>query len=1085
MPKKEIFVSSTFRDFQTERDLLNNDFSNIINDTLKNKIGMTVSFLDLRYGVNTYGKDENERIKSATISSIQGVYKTKPFFIIFIGNRYGSLVDNEALSTIYKFFMNSCDNNNKSITEVEFDFSSFNSSIDIEKNHCFLIKRNIINDNKNSNYFDENQKLVNDLLAKAKDKCIEENYIEYDAYINDNNSIDIDEENKNKLISFLTKRLLRLLDNNIPANDFDLEQRLFEGIYDNENYTFIDRDDAKFILSIINENKLLSIEGKHGYGKTALVCYLADRIKTTNSFSYYFLTKNSITRCNTARVFKYFLRCLLNDGLIDDKYNYIDKLNDLELISYFYESINNLDLNNNYYFFIDDIDKLFDYKDNYYPIDSLLVPNNCHFIFTSSKAIKSEANVIIENVRINDIKKYFLKRASALGKLLPDRFLDGLENFKFDNQNLFRNPLYLSMVLDNILALNENDFRLLNTKSNFEDALSELLFTKISEHNSDIEEELIIMLDKIDNKNSKAILSALALFSEVGIDDFVNYYKEINESFFINDFYNIRNSFSNIITKNYNGKYTLYNDLFKPIILKYYYNNDNNSINEFKYNFLKYGILNSSIDNKIEAYSIIESIKDIKAYKLLLGYLDSITEFNDNGIIHNILGDCIIEYTLLEVIDNPNDNLILNLLGVDLIKNYKNAFNYLSIYLLKLESANDYTIKNSIKINELFMNLCNEIGYQTAPAYKMGLTIYLLAYSYLLNFDDRYVGKAIDFCNQFLSATGLTSYAMKIINLDFKRIQKCHNLNNLKKKIDFIPMVYQYLAGKKPNITDITMFMDTICGVWDSLISIDINTYYKDNQIELESILKPLDTVTTMMSNYLDKIVNLLPKGDYYKYKLSFISSKCIVLNKKADIENIKLLYDIVINERIYLIINQSLFNTLELLVYSSMDNSSIIDINKLISRVISLVDEAIVHQANDIETLRMIVYVYKTLFSIYRINDIMIDNILNQYNSLIDNYQVLLNKCIYSLEYNKVLEELIYINTEIIIINYCRNNNVLDNKLELQKLLKKIPDNLLEGSKAILINNLYNYKQSINGIIASTNSNISFEDVVRLFNEL
>lgn len=1080
MPKKEIFVSSTFKDFQTERDLLNNDFSNIINDTLKNKIGTTISFLDLRYGVNTYGNDEGQRLKSATISSIQNVKKTKPFFIIFIGNRYGSLVDDESLSAIYKFFMNSYDQKTKSITEVEFDFSSFNSDLELERSHCFLIKRNIINDNNNSRYYDENQSLVNDLLVKIKAKCASDNYLEYDSFINTDNHIEIDLENRNKIVNFLLTRFISLLDNNL--SDSDIEQNIFNSIYENENYTYIEGDETKYIHSIINENKFLSIEGKPGYGKTALVCRLAQKVKSNDSYSYFFLTKNSITRSSLARVLRYFLRSLLIDKQIEDKNKHIENLKDLELISYFYEKLNTLNENIQYYFFIDDVDRLSDYKDNHHPIDSLLVPNNCHFIFTSNSKINTEANIIIENVRINDIKAYFLKRALAIGKLLPDKFLNELSNYKFSNQNLFRNPLYLSMVLDNILALNENDFILLNNNDSFEEALSDLLFNKISEHSGNIEEELHIMLNKLESKNSKAILSSLALFDDVSITDLVNYFKHIKQEFLIDDFYYIRNVLSNIITKNYNGKYALYNDLFKPIILDYYYYNDNNSIASFKYQFLKYGILNSPINNKIDAYSIIKAVKDIEAYDLLLKHLDFITNIDDNRIVHNVLGDCIIQYTLLEVVDNPNDNLIYNLLNCSEIINCKKAFNYLSIYLLKEELEYDYLIKNSIKINEFFMNLCNDITYLSAPTYKMGLTIYLLSYSYLLNFNDSYVEKGIDFCNQFLKATGMSSYAIKIINLDFKRIQKCHNIKNLKEKIDFIPMVYQYLASNRPSLSDIIMFMDTIGGVWDSLISIDINTYYKNNFEKLNSLLNPLLKVTNMLNDYVDKIKDFICKGDYYKYKISFCMGPRLILGQELDENVIEFLYNLIINGRMYLVINQSVFNALELLIYKANEYPELIDINFLIKRVINLVDDAIIHQANDIEVLKMIPYIYKTLFSMCMINDVVFDIIIRQYNDLLINYSKIINKCIYPIEYNKLVEELIFINVEVIIIKYCRGNNIDNNIFELQNTFNKIPDDSKEKSKQIILNNLNNYKYSIKGVINSTNTNITFDDIFRLF---
>ena len=50
--KKEIFVSSTFKDFQVERELLLKEVQQEINTLLSNK-HLGVNFIDLRWGIDT------------------------------------------------------------------------------------------------------------------------------------------------------------------------------------------------------------------------------------------------------------------------------------------------------------------------------------------------------------------------------------------------------------------------------------------------------------------------------------------------------------------------------------------------------------------------------------------------------------------------------------------------------------------------------------------------------------------------------------------------------------------------------------------------------------------------------------------------------------------------------------------------------------------------------------------------------------------------------------------------------------------------------------------------------------------------
>ena len=63
---KSIFVSSTFRDMQAERDVLKSKVQPMLNDIAR-QYGESISFSDLRWGVDTsekigkIGKDRKEQ----------------------------------------------------------------------------------------------------------------------------------------------------------------------------------------------------------------------------------------------------------------------------------------------------------------------------------------------------------------------------------------------------------------------------------------------------------------------------------------------------------------------------------------------------------------------------------------------------------------------------------------------------------------------------------------------------------------------------------------------------------------------------------------------------------------------------------------------------------------------------------------------------------------------------------------------------------------------------------------------------------------------------------------------------------------
>ncbi len=85
---KLVFVSSTFKDMQFERDRLHSHVVPQIDDKLS-KYGESIYFGDLRWGVNTSEMDNEEssqKVLSVCLDEIDGC---KPYMIVLIGERYG------------------------------------------------------------------------------------------------------------------------------------------------------------------------------------------------------------------------------------------------------------------------------------------------------------------------------------------------------------------------------------------------------------------------------------------------------------------------------------------------------------------------------------------------------------------------------------------------------------------------------------------------------------------------------------------------------------------------------------------------------------------------------------------------------------------------------------------------------------------------------------------------------------------------------------------------------------------------------------------------------------------------------------
>ena len=97
---KSIFVSSTFRDFQQERDILRDRVLPRLNQEAK-AYGESVSFCDLRWGIDTSYEDEEDSSKKILSVCLNEIDRSRPYMIVMLGQRYGytpdeSLIKREA-----------------------------------------------------------------------------------------------------------------------------------------------------------------------------------------------------------------------------------------------------------------------------------------------------------------------------------------------------------------------------------------------------------------------------------------------------------------------------------------------------------------------------------------------------------------------------------------------------------------------------------------------------------------------------------------------------------------------------------------------------------------------------------------------------------------------------------------------------------------------------------------------------------------------------------------------------------------------------------------------------------------------------
>lgn len=92
-----IFVSSTFKDMHFERDIIHERVAPELNEYALD-FGESVSFCDLRWGVNTGDLENEEGSKKVLSVCLDEIDKCRPYMVIIIGERYGWIPEQKLIS---------------------------------------------------------------------------------------------------------------------------------------------------------------------------------------------------------------------------------------------------------------------------------------------------------------------------------------------------------------------------------------------------------------------------------------------------------------------------------------------------------------------------------------------------------------------------------------------------------------------------------------------------------------------------------------------------------------------------------------------------------------------------------------------------------------------------------------------------------------------------------------------------------------------------------------------------------------------------------------------------------------------------
>ena len=437
-----------------ERDILRRyvlpELSNYYNPK-----GIDIQLIDLRWGVIA-GEDNAEAIEKKILKCcIDTIDICKPFFIGFIGHRYGWIptetIENE-------------DGIPLSVTRIEIKHGVLDSS---NYSRSLIFKRDL--DSYKNVPYDEYDTFV-DSEEELQEHASAHFYKIRQGYENANllnniisYSLDIYKPSNKEIYEFsqlIVSNLKRIIDDEVsdtPEYSYKHSCELFL-----KNYICPDKLYNNIITNIFSSNHTL-VYGKRGSGKTSLAIYLFSRLKEMEEKINIFLYSTDVALGN---------KNSFKDTILKwSEYLSNSNLFALDTISEEWSRFKQFHYQQSKYSFIviDGYDKIKEIKDS----NLFFIPTKriIFIVFSSIPLQKWELCFnttphILADFSLDDAKAYINQTIyTSNKKSLPDYVYETLLNVRKTSNNTY-SPLDLSVLVSYILSIDKEDFEQINKVTN-------------------------------------------------------------------------------------------------------------------------------------------------------------------------------------------------------------------------------------------------------------------------------------------------------------------------------------------------------------------------------------------------------------------------------------------------------------------------------------------------------------------------------------------------------------------------------------------------------------------------------------------
>ncbi len=718
----KVFVSSTFRDFQSERDNIRNVVQPKLAEFLR-EYGIYFSFTDLRWGIYTNSSEE-ENDKKVLSVCLHEITQAKPFTIVLLGERYGyipdkALIHNEAVKNNLIL-----EDESISATQLEIEYSAFCEQA--KDNRVFFYFREM-DCPKDSDFSAENDETAKKQKA-LKDRIIKTHGNRVRFYSANLENGKPDEEYLKQLCEDIYSDL-----KNSIVKDLEFLSDLDEYEQDNiSQWHFLNNKKLHFsarkklaenlVERIITSSKPIAIVGKTGSGKSTLFSEIISRCKTGFNIIIPFFGASTARTSSESGVLDelvYLLENYLNESHINLTFKTDDTLKELfneenrikKLRLRLIELNENIKLKGEKILVaIDAIDQI-----NRYDLQ-----NNLLNIFNQCSDIQLFVTSQIDSLIPDNIEKISLcelsidEKQEVLDRLL---YVSGKELSEDTRDCILRkestnNPLYLYLLIQRLLLLQSEDYSVIYSSENASEAIQKRLQEIIASSPDDIEETaylLIEAIEKISSVTIKPLAESIAV-SRYGLrqDDLEKLYNNHNMQLTTLDIVLFVNYIDEVCFYRNDGRIDFMHQCVRKAILKHVKNQNE------AHNDIIHVLKDLHKDDVVKTNELQYHLIMAKKKKMLIQYISEISKNQDVECIKinakNFL-EILYEYSIEHVdsffssFDIWNDfepylNEQTEIRSFISVEDYVNFIYYLSF---QIKQAIDYTRSDL----ELYIKICD------------------------------------------------------------------------------------------------------------------------------------------------------------------------------------------------------------------------------------------------------------------------------------------------------------------------------------------------------------------------------------------